>query len=141
MRFHGVTSIILAIIVFAMSMTVLVTKSVSAASAYGLFVIAVFLVIAYSYCAKCATRKRCSHVVLGMLTSFVPQRKTGPYTKADIAWMAAAFFALYAVSFAVLWPNKPMFAAALLLTAATVSEIKILVCPSCKNIYCPIKKL
>jgi hypothetical protein len=138
---HGLTSIILVLTVFGMCLAVLAVKSLALTIIYFLFLTAGLLVIIYSYCAKCSVKDNCSHIIVGKFTRFVPSRKVEPYTRTDFISIGLSFILLYAVSFFVLWNYKTLTFTAVLLLFLTAAEIKVKVCPVCKNTYCPINKI
>ena len=97
--------------------------------------------ILLAYCAKCPDRDDCGHVLPGRAASALRKRKTGPYSKPDLAVTAAALFILFALPQAWLW-KKP--ADALVFLAAMVMaawDVRLWVCKDCGNRHCPGNRL
>jgi hypothetical protein len=139
-RAHGLVSILLFYAALSAGMAAIWPHSrVLALCDLGIIVLGT-LGIVYSFCAKCPCHAgHCSHILLGKLTRLVPRRRIIPYTRLDIAGLIVS--ALVLVLFPQPWlrSHAILWAAFWVAAAAAVGDILPAVCPSCRNVRCPLK--
>jgi len=102
-------------------------------------IIVSFVLIIGSYCTKCPARKKCSHILPGMLTEYLPERKTEEY---KIWETVTAFGSMAAMTvFPLYWlfqtPLILVIFVVLIITAVIL--LRMNVCSDCNNIYCILK--
>jgi hypothetical protein len=95
------------------------------------------LVIIFSFCTKCPSRKDCSHIIPGKLICFFPRRPEGSYTLRDKAGVAVplVFLIVYPQYWLLIQPAYFVLFAGLCLGAAAI--IQFFVCKGCTNSFCP----
>ena len=138
-RFHGVVSIglvgiailIAAVTVFQSSLLLGIVYLVGCGLApWG---------IVYAFCAKCACRHCCAHVVFGKLAVAFTNRQEGPYTKAEMAVVVLALLWLLGLPQVWLWRTPLWLIVFWVLNAVAVVQIRLAVCPACENVRCPMR--
>ena len=138
-RFHGVLSLVFISIAVIIALIYMQSHSNSLGLLYLLIILLSVPMVIFSYCAKCTCKDRaCSHVLPGMLTRLLPERKQGPYTKGDYFWTAVSLAALLGFPLFWLWQSKPLFVVYSTLLLIGLLEILLLVCRACSNQNCPV---
>ncbi len=137
---HGIASffLIMAFVFTGMAASFLVSSAAG-------FVYLVSSIIAPTavivfYCAKCPGKKRCIHVVPGFLACGIDKNAT-PYTAFEYAVTGLAFAALVVIPQRALIANRPLFFLFWIFACATVLDLYFIVCRSCFNVFCPMKKI
>jgi len=135
--FHGIFSMLLFVLAIAVALLTLWQQS----PWLGLLYLAICGLssggILFTYCGKCSVRlDNCSHVFPGKLTRFLPRRKQGPYSFADIAGTVLLLGLI--ILFPQYWLLQQITAMALfwLLAGIAISEILLFVCRKCQNSEC-----
>jgi hypothetical protein len=134
---HGLISLFLIFMAIAVALGAVFPKSLALGALYLVIVAVCFANILISYCAKCPCRdKDCSHVIPGKLTKYLPKRKEGPYSFADILSTLLSIGAILVIPH--LWLVYNIFSLVLfwVLIVVAALEIIFLVCPDCSNAYC-----
>ena len=133
---HGVVSLVFLAAAFVPALILLFNHSV----AIGVIEIALLgggAVTAVSvFCTKCPCRESCAHVLPGMISRKMPDRK-GPYTVTELITVIVMF--ALPVLFPHVWlvRDTVYFAAFWFLLTVGIVEIMIFVCPRCGNNFCP----
>jgi len=138
-RFHGVVSIGLVGIAILIAVVTVFQVSPVLGIVYLVGCAIAPLGIVYAFCAKCACRHCCAHVVFGKLAVAFTNRQEEPYTKAEIAVVAVALLWLLGLPQIWLWRTPIWLVAFWILNAIAVLEIRATVCPACENIECPMR--
>ena len=138
-RFHGVLSLVFISVAVIIALIYMQSHS----NGLGLFYLLIILfsvpMVLFSYCAKCTCKdKACSHVLPGMLTRLLSQRKQGPYTKGDYFWTGVSLTALLGFPQFWLWQSKLLFVVYWILLLIGLLEILLLVCRVCSDQNCPV---
>lgn len=101
-----------------------------------------FIICAYCWCGKCPCRLHaCTHLWLGKLTQFLPQRKPGEYTSGDKVGAWLYIIGLHGIPQYWLWQQKALFGLFWGLALATFLVGPLYACKSCQHTYCPLKKM
>ena len=95
--------------------------------------------IVYAFCAKCACRHGCAHIVFGKLAMALTKRQEGPYAKAEVAVVVVLLLWLLGFPQIWLWRTPVWLVLFSLLNAIAVLEIRATVCPACENVHCPMR--
>ena len=102
-------------------------------------IIGSFVAIISVYCTKCPSRKKCCHVVPGMMTTYFPKRKSEPYKPWETIMAFGSIIAMTIFPLYWLWQRPGMlFVFAGLFTAAVV-VLRMRVCGGCHNVFCILK--
>jgi hypothetical protein len=138
-RFHGVASIgLVAITILVAAVTVF-----QASAVLGVVYLAGCAVaplgIVYAFCARCACRRHCAHVVFGKLAVALTKRLPGPYTPAEMAVVGLGLLWLLGLPQVWLWRTPVWFVFFWVLNAVAVVQIRLGVCPACDNLHCPLR--
>jgi hypothetical protein len=137
-RFHGVTSIVLELIATIIAAVVMFRTSWVLGVVYLAICAAASGAILYAYCAKCPCKAHCAHVLPGKAAMAI-SRESGPYTTTELAVLAVAFLALMGLPQIWLWRYIELFVAYWVLSVIAVAQIRIVVCRTCDNVFCPLK--
>ena len=138
-RFHGVVSIGLVGVAVALAAVVMFQVSVALGVVYLMGCAVAPLGIVYAYCAKCPCRSHCAHVVFGKLAVALTDRQPGPYSRGEVAVVAVALLWLLGLPQIWLWRSLGVFAVFWVLNGVAVLQIRLAVCRSCENVFCPMK--
>ena len=137
-KFHGITSLILTAIA---ALIALVVMSLNAWVLGGLY-LAVMIVapqaILRAYCAKCPCKTHCAHVFPGK-AAFAYEREAGPYTPTELIIMIGSLGLLIGLPQFWLWQYPVLFVIYWVLSGIAFFQIRLTVCPSCNNVYCPVR--
>jgi hypothetical protein len=101
-----------------------------------------FILCAYFWCGKCPCRlNACTHLWLGKLTKFLPQRTPGEYTFGDKVGTWLYIIGLHGIPQYWLWQQKALFGLFWGLALATFLVGPLYACKSCQHAYCPLKNI
>ncbi len=137
-RFHGVTSVLFAAVAIVIAIITVFRASVGLGVVYLAICAAASLTIIYAYCAKCACKEHCAHVLPGK-AAMIFDRQPGPYTATEIAALVLAMLLLIGLPQFWLWQYTELFIAFWVLFAIAAIQARIFVCPVCDNTHCPLK--
>lgn len=113
--------------------------SLTTAGIYLAGCIVLFITFVFAYCTKCPIRKKCVHVVMGLMTSLMPDRPAGRYTFSELA----AVFTFY--GFVTLFPQYWLINNPVLMLAFWTLFIgewilnHYTICRACENIHCKLR--
>jgi hypothetical protein len=135
---HGALSLGLVAIAMAAAAQSLFQQSLSAGMAYMFLAGLSVPVILYAFCAKCADRENCGHVVPGPAAAKAfKNRESGPYTPRDLFLTFAALAVLFLFPQIWLWRHPLAFGTFWILMAVAAVDIRAGVCGDCGNAFCP----
>jgi hypothetical protein len=137
-QFHGITSILLVAAAIAIAAFATFRASWVLGVVYLALCAVSLLTIVYAYCAKCPCKEQCAHVLPGK-AALAFDRQPGPYTATEIGALILAGVLLMGLPQFWLWRYAGLFVAFWVLNAIAVIQIRIVVCPACDNIHCPLK--
>ena len=137
-QFHGITSLSLVAIAIIIAASVLFRTSLTLGIVYLAICAAAPLVVLYAYCAKCSCQAHCGHVFPDKAAQ-VFNREPGPYTLIELAAMILALALLIGLPQFWLWRYTGLFIAFWVLNGIALVQIRIVVCRTCGNIYCPMR--
>jgi hypothetical protein len=139
-KFHGVTS--LGLIFAAMGIGVYAASRESWLFAgIGIALSILWMLpVAWFFCAKCCCRLDCGHVLLGLITRILPERKPGPYTKPEGLFSFLPILIALAYPQAWLWRDPVLGIVFWALAAVAGLEAVLFVCRDCANTACPFHK-
>ena len=101
-----------------------------------------FVAVAYAWCAKCPCRSEaCTHIWVGKLTRFLPQREPGEYTMGDWVGQAVYFAGLHFLPQYWLWQDKALFVLFWGLALAAFLVGPLCACKGCPNEHCHVGQL
>ena len=101
-----------------------------------------FVVVAYAWCTKCPCRLgACTHIWVGKLTKFLPQRKPGRYTVGDWVGQVIYLLGLHLLPQYWLWQDKALFVLFWVLALATFLVGPLHACKGCPNKHCYVGQL
>jgi len=136
---HGVWSLILIFLSIAVGTISIVLSSLVFALLYIIICLASFMIIVYSFCAKCPCRHHeCGHILPGKLAKLMPKRAEGPYTLRDYSGVLIPFLFVIGVPQIWLAGRVQLMVMFWLLIIFALVEIVLKVCKGCGNKYCPI---
>lgn len=138
-RFHGVMSIGLVGVSVGLAAVVMFQVSVALGVVYLIGCAVAPLAIVYAYCAKCPCRSHCAHVIFGKLAVALTNRQPGPYSRGEVAVVVVTLLWLLGLPQIWLWRWLGLFVAFWLLNAVAVLQIRLVVCRSCENVFCPMR--
>ena len=95
--------------------------------------------IVVAYCAKCACQSHCAHLFPGRLAMRLPERRPGPYTPAELGTVGLALLLLLGLPQVWLWRYPLLFVVFWVLNAVALIQIRIVVCRTCENLFCPLR--
>ena len=104
-KLHGLSSIVLFYAAMILALVEVSRQTMPAGVIFLALILAATFGIVYSYCAKCCCKHRCSHVVLGKLTRFVPDRKIERYTWQDYTALILSFLVVLVYPQFWIWEN------------------------------------
>jgi len=136
-RFHGVTSLGLMFAALAIGV-VAVSRHSWLAAGVGICVSVLWVLpVAWFFCTKCCCRLDCGHVLLGLITRALPERRLGPYTKTEALFTVLPL--LVVVVYPQYWLAKetPLLIAFWCLVAVAGLQAVLFVCRGCSNAACP----
>jgi hypothetical protein len=135
---HGAVSLGLAALALAAACQSLFQQSLALGMLYMFLMGIAVPVVLYSFCAKCADREKCGHVVPGPAAAkLFKDRKSGPYSSRDLFLTAAALAVLVFLPQIWLWRHPIAFGAFWILLGLAAVDIRSAVCGDCGNVYCP----
>jgi hypothetical protein len=136
-QIHGLISISLVLIAVAFGATAMFLSAPLLGLAYLVTVALALGVVLYAYCAKCADRARCGHVLPGKIVTAFTNRQTEPYTSFELILVGVALLLLLGLPQPWLWRFPGLLAAFWVLTAIALLQIRAVVCRACNNKNCP----
>ena len=140
-RFHGIFSVILAGIALTIGVVAITRTNIPMGVFDLILILAMFLIIIYSYCCKCPCREdRCGHVIFGKITKMLPRRNQGKYLLTDILSVAGALMIIITFPQFWLFKHRVLFISFWTLLIIAGVEIRFYVCTSCKNNQCTLCK-
>lgn len=138
-RFHGIVSLVLVGLASVLGLVVIAIHS----RVWGLIFLGVMVgapqVIVRSYCAKCACKEHCAHVLPGK-AAMVFAKEPGPYTSIELLSMACAVGLLLGLPQFWLWRTPLLGIIYWALAGIAFFQIRLAVCPRCTNTHCPLSK-
>lgn len=137
-QFHGVSSLALLGVAAVLAALAMFDASWQVGAAYVVIGVAAQYVLVRAFCAKCPCKAHCGHVLPGRIARRY-DRRPGPYTAGELAALGVALVALIGLPQGWLWRVPGLFAAYWVLTAVALVEIRLVVCRSCDNVYCPLR--
>lgn len=137
---HGIISIILAGIAIFIGFLAVFDANQSIALIFLLTIVIGFIIIAYSYCSKCASRDNCAHVIIGKITKLLPGRRQTNYTFWDYAGVIVPFVLILIVPQIYLIKHLWMLISFWVLLVIAGLEVNIFVCTMCSNSKCSMCK-
>jgi hypothetical protein len=135
---HGILSLLILAAAVGTAAVAIFQTSIMWAALYIVGIILSCLVVVYSFCTKCPSRKNdCGHLIPGKLTQFFPPRGEGPYTFRDKTGVVVpiVFMIVYPQYWLLSHPLYFYVFVALCLAAA--ADIQFFVCRGCANRFCP----
>lgn len=137
-QFHGVTSLSLVLIATLIALGVMFITSWLLGVIYLAVMALAPQAILRAYCAKCPCQAHCAHIIPGKAAmSF--SRTPGPYTLSEIGIMSIAIVLLLGLPQYWLWSYPVLFATFWVLSGIAVIQIRVFICKTCNNIYCPVR--
>ena len=138
---HGIVSLILFKTAVLTALVYLFAISTVAGLIYLALISVAVPSVMFAYCAKCDARDNyCSHLFPGKATRWLPSRKPGPYSLADIFVTAVSLAAIIIFPQFWLWQNKAVLLFFWTLSVMATIEILLRVCPDCRNHNCMMCK-
>lgn len=136
-QFHGLFSLGLA----GAAIVIALVTAFRAAWFWGVLYLALCLaappIILRLYCAKCPAKLCCAHVIPGKAAAKII-RQPGAYTPTEKGWTFLILLLMFGLPQAWLWRELWALAAFWTLLAFAVVEIRMCICPACRNVYCPL---
>jgi hypothetical protein len=139
-RFHGLTSLELIFLAITLAAVAIFMSAWLLGISYLVAGVVGLTGLLYAYCAKCPCRTHCGHVIPGKIVrSIFPHRQPGPYSLIELAVLGLALLLLLGLPQIWLWQFTGLFLAFWLLTAIALIQIRMIICRTCDNIYCPAR--
>ncbi len=139
-KFNGITSLILTAIAALIALVVMSLTS----WVLGGFFLAIMIItpqaILRTYCAKCPCKAHCAHVFPGK-AAMAFEKEAGPYTPAELIIMIGSLGLLIGLPQFWLWQYPVLFVTYWILSGIAFLQIWLTICPSCNNVYCPVKAM
>jgi hypothetical protein len=141
-NFHGLLSLSFAVIAITISIVTLFKYSVLVGLIYSVFLAICSGIILRLFCAKCPSREACGHFVPGfMATKLFSKVLPGPFTAAEMISIVIILALLVGIPQYWLFKDMRLFSSYWSLLVFAGIEIRLMVCPKCKNQYCPVKSI
>lgn len=137
-KFNGVTSLILTGIAALIALVVMSLTSWVLGGLYLAVMIIAPQAILRSYCAKCPCKTHCAHVFPGKAVMAF-EKEAGPYTPAELIIMIVSLGLLIGMPQYWLWQYPVWFVIYWILSGIAFFQIRLAICPSCNNVYCPVR--
>jgi hypothetical protein len=138
-RFHGVVSIGLV----GLAIIIALVSGFQVAPVLGVAYLAGCVIaplgIVWAFCAKCARRHCCAHIIFGKLAVAFTNRQAGPYSTVEVAVVVAALLWLLGLPQAWLWRTPVWLVLFWVLNTIAVLEVPAAVCRACENVHCPMR--
>ena len=136
---YGILGLVMITAAFLVGLYGILQYSGTAACIYLIGSIAVYLIFVYAFCAKCPVRNNCNHVVMGMVTHFIPNRTTGAYSRCDLlgTLLFFAFVALFPQYWLIRTPMLMLVFWILFVGNLVITHYRC--CKGCGNIYCLLR--
>ena len=139
-KVHWVTSLSLIYLALIIATVTILHHTQVIGWIYAILVIVWPLPVAWVYCRKCTCRLDCGHIILGLLTRLMPQKKCDKYTLTEIILMIIPVVAVFVIPQFWLWQEKFYFATFWILSGIAGIEVLFFVCQKCSNEHCPMNK-
>jgi hypothetical protein len=138
-QINGIIAVCMLMVTFCVGIVGIVAYSTPAALIYLVCTSFLLLLFVYAFCAKCPIRSRCVHILMGLITQVLPDRKESPYTRSELG-VVILFFA-FLVLFPQFWliQNPVMF---LVFWALFIGEwilTHFTCCRGCGNVFCSLR--
>jgi hypothetical protein len=141
-NYHGLISLFLLCSAVFISVITLFNYSFLVGSLFMMLCIFSSVIVLRIFCAKCPCRKTCGHVILGRLAAKIfPEISAAPFKFYEWLILGAIGGLIIGIPQHWLIKNSILFFSYWLILVAAAIEIKLTVCPKCKNEYCPSNPL
>jgi hypothetical protein len=137
-QFHGVTSLGGVTVATVIAAVAMFRTSWILGVVYLVVCVAASRAIIYTYCAKCPCKAHCAHVLPGKAALAI-DRQPGPYTMVELAILAVALLVLIGLPQFWLWRHTGLFVVYWTLNAMALVQVRLVVCRTCDNVYCPLR--
>lgn len=137
-QFHGVTSLGLVAAATIIAAVAMLKVSWLLGVAYLVVAGLASSVVVYAFCAKCPAKACCGHVFPGKVAMAI-DREPGPYTRVELIVLGLALLGLIGLPQLWLWRYVGLFIAYWVLNVVALTQIRIVVCRTCDNRYCPAR--
>ena len=137
-KFHGITSLALTSAAAIIGLVVMFMAGWLPGLAYLAVMIIVPQAILRTYCAKCPCKAHCGHVFPGK-AAMAFAKEPGPYTPTEFAVLGLALVLLFGLPQFWLWSYPALFITFWILSGVAFFQIRLAICPSCNNVYCPVR--
>jgi hypothetical protein len=134
----GVGSLVLVGVAVGMSIFILLRISLVWSLVYLVGLVLGGYFVVSRYCAKCACKECCPHVIIGRLARRF-DRQPGPYSRSELSGLTISILFIIGVPLIWLISEPLMLALYLGLNAVSVTLIWIWICKSCANLHCPLR--
>lgn len=136
---HGVLSLILVFLAIAVGTISIAGSSKYYALIYIIISLISFLIVVFSFCAKCPCRqKECGHVLPGKLTKILPERVKAPYNTRDYCGVLIPLLLIIAIPQFWLVNRLLLLVVFWVLMIIALLDIGLKVCKGCGNKDCPL---
>jgi hypothetical protein len=136
-KFNGISSIIFFGISLLIGLYTIMQNTVDLAIGYVIIMLIAVLLIPYVYCTKCPCRRtNCAHIIPGLITRFMPDRDSEPYTVIDLAIVLILMGLLILLPQFWLYNNILLFSIFWILSITAGLQILFFVCKTCDNTKC-----
>lgn len=140
-KIHGLISLLLFSGTMIISFISINESSTKTALTYLLIAVISFLIIVYSYCAKCRCHENnCMHIIPGYAVKILPKRKIGKYLFWDYTGLIVSILLIISIPQYWLVKNPLLFILYLLLFIIAITEILSCICKACNNDNCLLCK-
>ena len=137
-KFNGIASLILTGIAALIALVVMLLTSWLLGGLYLAVMIIAPQAVLRSFCAKCPCKAHCAHVFPGK-AAMAFARETGPYTPTELIIMIGSLGLLIGLPQYWLWQYSILFITYWFLSGIAFLQIFLTICPSCNNVYCPVR--
>ena len=136
---YGVAFLVLGTAAWLLGLYVVFSFSTASGFVDLALIVGSFTAIISVYCTKCPSRKKCCHVVPGMLASYFPKKKTEPYKPWETITTFGSIIAMTVFPLYWLWQRPGFLVIFVILFTAAVVVLRMRVCGGCHNIFCILK--
>jgi hypothetical protein len=136
---HGLISLSLIGIAIFIAAFIAATLNILLMAGFLLFSVLAFVVIIFTYCAKCACKHHCPHLIPGKIAKTI-NRLPGPYSKIELIILGIALCVLLLLPNIWLRQNINALILYWVLVILAIIEIRKYVCKPCGNINCPLNQ-
>ena len=136
-RFHGITSLLLVALASLLGFVAMLLQN----RLWALFFLALLPLLGYiilvSFCARCPCKAHCGHVLPGKIAAHFPG-KPGAYRISELLGVSLSILLLLGLPQYWLWQIPLLVVFYWILLGIALSQIRLAVCPACRNSYCPL---